>query len=795
MVFPIFLDSGYVLGGKVEKSIFSFSFFLKERLLSKYNISVMSTNYSKLLNESQLEAVTTSAQHVRVIAGAGSGKTRVLTYRISYLMEKFHVDPHCILAVTFTNKAAQEMKERVAKLVGEGATYLTVSTFHSFCARFLRKEAWNIGYPMSFTIYDDEDQGKLIKDIAVQMGYKKGDEIIKMAKAYIGRQKTKGRYPDEVVLSTHSFQQERDCLEIYKKYEIEKMRQFAFDFDDLILQTIRILTDFDSVRAHWSRRFSHLLVDEFQDTNDVQYQLMMLLSNPETNIYVVGDPDQTIYTWRGANQGIILDFPTRFPDYQDIVLSRNYRSTKTILDAANRLISFNKKRVPKDLFTEAGKGDPISARRFDTAEQEASWVVRQIIGLAEQGNSSAERHYENIAVLYRSSFMTRSLESELASNGIPYRIYGGLRFYQRKEVKDVFAYFRLLVNDKDDVAFERIVNVPRRGIGETTASHIRSAAANAGVSEYALIRDIASYPDTGISKAAILRLSELVAKMEEVKKQLSDNYEAYSGILKSFITDIGYYAYLAEDQDIDEDRAANVNALFDDITNFIKKNPESTFDEYLQNISLITGQDDMNGGNYVSLMTIHVAKGLEFDNVFLLSLNEGSFPSFRAVNESGRDGEEEERRLAYVAMTRAKKRLFLSCNSGYSYVTDSNASPSRFFKEAGVVIPDSNRMPHRDFGGYSSSASHSFGRKVYGEESKKTPSVSSPKPSISVPGNNGITDWKVGDAAHHEKFGDGVVTKIIGTNIIVIRFDSCGEKTLLSTHKMLSRKHSAGGLA
>lgn len=759
----------------------------------------MSTNYSELLNEAQLEAVTTSAQHVRVIAGAGSGKTRVLTYRISYLMEERHVDPHRILAVTFTNKAAQEMKERVAKLVGDGANYLTVSTFHSFCARFLRKEANNIGYPASFTIYDEEDQAKLIKDIAVLMGYKKGDEIIKMAKNFIGKQKTKGRYPDDVVLSAHAFPQEKDCLEIYKKYEVEKMRQLAFDFDDLILQTIHILTDFDEVRYRWSGRFQHILVDEFQDTNDVQYKLMLLLTGPETNIYVVGDPDQTIYTWRGANQGIILDFPIRYPDCSDIVLNRNYRSTKTILDAANHLIAYNKKRVPKDLFTESDKGEPITAKRFETAEEEASWVVSRIADIAGEGRDFMDFRYDNIAVLYRSSFMTRALESELASNRIPYRIYGGLRFYQRKEVKDVFAYFRLLVNGKDDVAFERIVNVPRRGIGDTTLSRIRTAAAENHVSEYELIRDIASFPDTGISKATINRLGLLVDRMEETKKDLSDNYEAYSGILKKFITDIGYYEYLAEEQSIDEDRAGNVNALFDDITNYIKKNPESSFGEYLQNISLITGQDDMNGGNYVSLMTIHVAKGLEFDNVFLICMNEGSFPSFRSVNESGRDGEEEERRLAYVAMTRAKKRLFLTSNSGYSYVTDSNASPSKFFKEAGIVIPNSNRMPGFGNGsGYYSdfpSSPRSPWKRVYGEDTPARPAPSAPSTSPVRPGNNGITDWKVGDVAHHEKFGDGTVIRLIDSNIIVVKFDSGEEKTLLSTHKLLTRKHSAGGIA
>ena len=769
-------------------------FFLKEKAHLGYN-ECMSIDYASLLNETQYEAVTTSAQHVRIIAGAGSGKTRVLTYRIAYLMDRFHVDPYRILAVTFTNKAAQEMKDRVAKLVQGGSDFLTVSTFHSFCARFLRREAYLLGYPASFTIFDDEDQDKLLKDICAQMGYRKGDEIVKLAKRYIGRSKTDGKYPDDIPSTGMRFAQEKECLEIYRRYEEEKMKQLAFDFDDLLLQTLFILKNFEDVHEKWSHRFEHILVDEFQDTNNVQYELMTLLSSPSTNLYVVGDPDQTIYTWRGANQKIILDFPVTFPDYQDIILNRNYRSTKNILNAANHLISHNKKRVPKDLFTEAESGDAIQAKRFDTAEEEASWVVSKIADLASDGKFLDGLRYDNIAILYRSSYMTRALEAELAANRIPYRIYGGLRFYQRKEVKDVFAYFRLLVNEKDDVAFTRIVNVPRRGIGETTQARIRAAAERYEVSQYELIRDIEKYPDNEIPKGALLSLKTMSERIEETKAKLANNYEAYSGILKDFITDIGYYAYIAEDENVDEDRAGNVNALFDDITNFIQKNPESTFDEYLQNISLLSSQDDINGGNYVSLMTIHVAKGLEFDNVFLVCMNEGAFPSFRAVNETGRDGEEEERRLAYVAMTRAKKRLFMTTNSGYSYVTDTHASPSVFFKEAEVVIPNDHAYRGAQYGG--SSYGGSSWRKVYGDPkpAPKPVSYDTPTTMVKAPGNNGIKDWKIGDRVNHQKFGDGTVKQIINQDIILIHFDSGEEKSILAKHHMLTRKHSAGGIA
>ena len=757
----------------------------------------MPIDYASLLNASQLQAVTTRCPHVRIIAGAGSGKTRVLTYRIAYLIDEMKVSPSRILAVTFTNKAANEMKARVGKLVPEAAQFLQVSTFHSFCARFLRREARLIGYPSSFTILDEEDVAKLLKDIAVDLGYRKGDPIVKMAKGYIDKKKTAGLYPDDIHFTRPAFEQEKECLKIYAEYEERKMRMLSFDFDDLILQTILILKDFPEAREAWSHHYKHILVDEFQDTNNVQYTLMMLLSNPETNIYVVGDPDQTIYTWRGANQGIILDFPMQFPDYQDVVLDRNYRSTKNILDGANRLISHNKKRVPKNLYTEADEGSKITAKRFESSDDEAKWVVTKICELA-AAKDFRNPVFNNIAILYRSSYMTRSLESELAANRVPYRIFGGLRFYQRKEVKDVFAYFRLLMNEADDVSFDRIINVPKRGIGDSTLATIKREAMAAGQPIYTYLKEIDTHPDSEIPPRAVAKLRLLIAQMEATKVKLSDNIEAYSAVLRDFITDIGYFLYIAEEEEPDEDRVGNVNAVFDDVTRYLKDNPESTFDQYLQNIALLSAQDDMNGGNYVSLMTIHVAKGLEFDNVFIVCMNDGSFPSIRTQNENGKDGLEEERRLAYVAMTRARKNLFMTTHSGYSYVTDSHAAPSQFFDEAGLSIP---RDEYR--GGFGPSYGNRSGgkswRTVYdGSKFSDGDHIEPFEPKSTMPEepkDNGITDWKVGDLAHHEKFGDGVVTKIIDANIIVVHFDAVGDKTLLSKHKMLSRRRSAGGIA
>lgn len=758
-------------------------------------------DYASLLNEKQLEAVETSAQYVRIIAGAGSGKTRVLTYRISYLISDRHVDPGKILAIAFTNKVATEMKDRASKLVFDLLGYtpnLHISTFHSFCARFLRTECHSIGYPVGFTIYDEDDQQRLVKSLAEPLGYKKGDEMVKKALAYIREQKLYGRYPEDITIGKDSYPDEKECYKFYQQYELKKQLGFALDFDDLLLKTIEILSSDAAIRTKWSHRFDHILVDEFQDTNDVQYKLMRLLERPDTNVYVVGDPDQTIYTWRGANQNIILNFEKTHSPLETVILNENYRSTKTILDTANKLIAHNKKRVPKDLFTKQGKGDPIEIKVLMSPEKEAEWVGRQIKKLADANVVEGEPYYKNIAILYRSSYMTRPFESELKDLRIPFKIYGGQRFYERAEVKDLLAYFNLLLNPADNVSFERIINVPRRGVGDVSVTRLQSEAAAANVSEYQYMSDIASHADDSeIPTRVITSLTSLIAKMEETKKKLKENVEAYSAVLKDFTTDIGYLQYIVEDQDPEEDRLGNVNALFDDITHFLVNNPDSTFAEYLQNVALLTSQDDMKGGNVVSLMTVHVAKGLEFDNVFVIGLQDGAFPSQRAEMDTGRDGLEEERRLAYVAFTRAKKKLYLSCNTAYSYVTDSHMSPSRFYKEAGLEVPDENNWSNGS--GYDSwghTPGYTPSQQYFADGDSISPfDEKKEEPEVEKPTDNGIRDWHVGDRAHHEKFGDGDVVEIIDKNIVIVNFDTAGKKTLLATHPMLSRIKSKGGEA
>ena len=413
-------------------------------------------NFEKELNERQLEAVTSSSQYLRIVAGAGSGKTRVLTYRIAFLLSELGVAPWSILAITFTNKVAQEMRARVIKMINNDDRDLTIKTFHSFAAMFLRREISVLGFPQSFTILDEEDQTKLIKDIAAEMGFKRGDKIVGKTLSYIGSCKLQEKYPEEIKIIKPKFEDERTCLEIYTRYEEEKNKNLSLDFDDLLLKANFILENYPDIRTKWQRKFSHILIDEFQDTNNVEYKMVRMLMKPTTCLYVVGDPDQTIYTWRGANQEIILHLEDHFPLMETIILDRNYRSTQNILDSANKLIAHNKLRVPKNLYTTANPGDKVVVHGSPFAKSEADYVAKEVKRLMQLDHYS----YSDIVILYRSNYVTMEFEAAFTKYQIPYQIYGGLKFYQRKEIKDVLAYFHLIVNQKDDISFERIINVP-----------------------------------------------------------------------------------------------------------------------------------------------------------------------------------------------------------------------------------------------------------------------------------------------------------------------------------------------
>ena len=735
-------------------------------------------NYQNELNENQYLAVTSEAQHVRVIAGAGSGKTRVLTYRISYLISEMEVEPWKILAITFTNKVANEMKNRVIKMIPEAAKDLSIKTFHSFAAYFLRHEISILGFPSSFTILDEEDQTKLVKDIAAEMGFKRGDKIVSNTLGYIGRQKLLEKYPDDIHIVKPAFEDEKTCLEIYHRYEEEKYKNYALDFDDLLLLTNRILEDYPDIRTKWQNRIDHILIDEFQDTNDVEYKMVKYLKKPEAYLYVVGDPDQTIYTWRGANQNIILELDKRFYDMITIVLDRNYRSTQAILNSANKLIAHNKLRVTKNLYTEQNMGDKVNVHSSPSGRLEADYVAREIAKLEQFGGYK----YNDIALLYRSNYITMDFETALTRYQIPYKIYGGTKFYQRREIKDVLSYFHLIVNTKDDISFSRIINVPKRGVGETSENAIKQEASDANKSLYEYIRDV-DPKDSDVSTKIINSLKAMVTCIEIAREDIEKNEEVFSKVLEDMIWSIGYQEYLQKEEDGDE-RIENVRALFEDIRHYLKNNPESTFDEYLQNIALISSQDELVDGDYVTLMTVHTAKGLEYPVVFVVRFNQGVFPNMRAMNEGGYLAIEEERRLAYVAMTRAKQKLYLTLAADYSYVIQGSLVPSQFLKESGneVLVTRENNI-------FRSNKPIQERPKVYHFDDGEHLSFENEAPVKQDfdDDTNDVTQWSVGDIVIHKKLGRGVVIALEGDDIIKVNFDEHGEKSILGTHPSVSK--------
>lgn len=710
-------------------------------------------DYKLELNEKQYEAVTSQSQYLRIIAGAGSGKTRVLTYRIAFLVEKMNVNPSKILAITFTNKAAKEMKDRVDRLFGQSFSNLSVMTFHAFCARFLRKEIMALNYPQGFTILDDEDQGKVIKDICKARGYNTRDDIVKAVPGFISYNKNLGLFADDVKPSINR-PQDREMISIYKDYEKRLRDSNSLDFDDLLLLTNFILKNFDDVREKWKKRFSHILIDEFQDTNGIQYSIVKQLMSDETSLYVVGDPDQTIYTWRGANQDIILDLEKEY-DIETITLEENYRSTKEILNAANMLIKNNKKRIEKQLFTKKLNGDKVFFRCFDKQLSEAQFVVREI-----QNLTNREFDYRDIVIMYRSNYLSLPYEKVLTSERIPYVIYGGVKFYQRKEVKDVLAFIKLLSNVNDDLSFDRIINVPRRGIGDNSIEKLKDGSSSLGLSLAGYI-DTVSIDETNIPKRQFKDMKALVELIKKYSERFN-NGENLSTLVDDLLGEIHYFEYLNKEDNAD-DRVGNVKTLLSDLKQNLN-NGNTTLEDYLENIALMSSQDYVEDENRVTLMTVHVAKGLEFPVVFVVSMNEGVFPNARAIEER-LDGIEEERRLCYVAFTRAMKKLYVT--SYYNSFRGSYSVPSKFIDESGL------NKKEKTFINISNSRNP-----INRELIDKINNIVQKKE------NNII--WNVGDIAYHTTFKRGKVIKIDGP-YITIEFESEGVKKMIGNHHTLSK--------
>lgn len=707
----------------------------------------------KLLNKNQKEAATYLDSHLRIIAGAGSGKTRVITYRIAYLIDEIGVDPRKILAITFTNKAANEMKERVVDLLGVHALGSLICTIHSLCVRILRQHINVINYPSNFTIMDEEDQKALIKKIYNQLQIDAKTISIKSMIATISNYKMANITPEKALEFAGSFQGEIKKAKVYKEYLEYQENHFLLDFDDLLLKTVYIFENYPDVLEKWQYRFQYIHVDEFQDVGNIEYRLVKLMSDKAITC-VVGDPDQTIYSFRGANVNYILDFDKDFKPCKTIILNQNYRSTGNILNISNCLIRKNQNRLEKELFTEATGGGEVIHYTAKNEQDEAEYICSEIEKII---NDVDGVNYRNFAILYRANYLSRTIEQCLISHGIDYRIFGGLKFFSRKEIKDALSYLQLVCNG-EDLAFERIINVPSRGIGKKTMENIQAVAKNNHVSLYEALTLFSD--QIKLSSKAKKEIRILVAAIEKARQSNLPLHQMFENLMN----DIGYIEML--NKNLEENRIDNIHELQRSIYEFENQNPDlATIENYLQEIALYTDNDDNDDSQYVSLMTIHMAKGLEFDYVFVLGLSEGIFPSFRALSESD-EGIEEERRLAYVAFTRAKKQLYLTDSEGFSFVTDSPKISSRFVEEIGKEgIKHLGTRPRFKTSNY----------------------INTNLSKDELVGNNQVSDWASGDFVIHDTFGKGVVVKVNG-NTLDIAFElPAGLKTLMAGHKALKK--------
>ncbi len=722
-----------------------------------------------LLNENQKKGVVTTSQYTRIIAGAGSGKTRVLTNRIAYLIENGFAYPSGILGITFTNKAAAEIRERVLKIIPD-ASSMSLCTIHSWCAKFLRMECKQINYPSSFIILDEDDAHSVMKDIFVSHGKNKNDPDIKKCLNWIAAKKTAGFQYEDLKDEQYPNKEMRDFLSYFKEYDAKLKEMFAFDFDDLLLKTIEILENKENgVQRKYQRRITHILVDEFQDINDVQFHLITLLLSPTCELYVVGDPDQTIYTWRGANNRIIIEFEKTlksiYPsaEVETIILNLNYRSTKTILTCANKLIAYNQERVKKDLYATQDDGQEIALFKANRSMDEASYVANTIKEIHKEGYK-----YKDIAVLYRMNYLTRELESQFNLHQIPYRIYGGLKFFQRKEIKDVLAYLTLLVNPMYDIGFSRIINVPKRNIGQTSLDKLKEGAE---ANSQSLFLYILENDDLPLTPAKNIALKNMVSILMHYKEEIATCEAKLIPVkLEQMLTDLEYDRELQEEPAKEDERRDNITELFVSMAQYYNSVEEPTFEGFIENCALQSSQDEVKDGDFVSLMTIHTAKGLEFDDVFIYGFNDGIFPSRRAIEESNR-GIEEERRLAYVALTRARKKLYLTCNQDFSPIMSEALRPSRFIKESGLQFKEETK--------------HNFVTKNSWSYMPKTKPVIQTKVEIKT---NGVKSWCKGDRLKHESFGLGTVLEV-NNKLIVVQFDNdkFGKKTLLASHYMIQK--------
>ena len=732
------------------------------------------------LNANQREAVLDDSKYLRIVAGAGSGKTRVLTMRIVHLIEEENVYPNKILAITFTNKAANEMKERIRQMLQNEVTQPWISTIHSLCVRILREDITCMGWPKNFTVLDADDQKTILKEAYKQIQIDANTYPFGSMLDYISNNKGAEISVDRAFELAGDFSGDKTKAEVYKYYVKRQNDMYALDFDDLILWVVRMFKTYSEVLTKWQNRFSYIHVDEFQDIDKIQYKLIKQLTGPFNHLYVVGDPDQTIYSWRGADVNIIMNFEKDFKGVKTIMLNENYRSTSCILNGANSVIRNNKNRLDKELFTSRTSNEKITHYASASDEYEAAYVANKISELHREGKA-----YKDIAVLYRSNYLSRSIEKALLDQRIPYIIYGGLRFYDRQEVKDALCYLRLVVIG-DDLALQRVINKPKRGIGNKTMELIADTARN----ENKTMLEVLETENIFSGKAKVT-LNDFVNKVNRWKKMAESKKIETFALFETILDESGYKAMLEEDHETD--RLENLKELIDDIKEFTENYPDSSLDEYLQQVSLYGDREETMSGDYIQLMTVHAAKGLEFDTVFVTDMNDGIFPNERAMNEGSR-GVEEERRLAYVAFTRAKNKLYLTEAGGFSFILQRTRQTSRFIKEiddeyienAGVRNEEHDAFRNRQTL-YGQRRENTFYER---EEKRELYSFSEKGEVESIKREVSSSGYKTGDHLTHVKFGEGVVISCKG-GIVEIAFPyPYGVKKIAAGHPSLKKKLS-----
>lgn len=716
------------------------------------------------LNNMQKKAVLHDKGPLLVLAGAGSGKTRVLTTSIAYLIEEKNIDPRNIIAITFTNKAANEMKERIANLLHMDVSHLWIGTFHSICARILRMNIDKIGYDRNFTIYDTSDQKTLVKEIINDLGYK-DDVTPREALNVISQAKNKSMDPEEFLQINTYYTKSDIFYEIFKKYEEKKFYYNALDFDDLIDKVLYLFVRNKETLKYYQQKFEYVFVDEYQDTNNSQYELIKYFSGFYNNVTVVGDADQSIYSFRGADISNILNFEKDFADADVIKLEQNYRSTDKILDTANVLIENNSERKDKNLWTENKDGSLPVYKSTNTESEEAKFVMDNIKNLIVDGYEPRD-----FAILYRTNAQSRPFEEILMKNLVNYKVIGGLKFYDRKEIKDLVSYLKILVNNKDDLALKRIINEPKRGIGNKTIDDLEYIASKHNISMLDLIRE--DEFNIFINE----RLRKSTNKFYQPLKDIFDNLSNYKIVdLINDVLDKSGYMKMLESSFSVEDRARidNINEFISSAAEYEENNPEDSIYDYLENLSLLSDLDKTEDKeNSVSIMTMHSAKGLEFPIVFVVGLDEGLFPGKRSIDEGNI---EEERRLFYVGITRAKEKLFLtSSKSRRSYGKPVFYKPSRFIDEIiGKIKVEEEATSY----GYTSREYEKAMAEDYMREKTRQSVLN--KKLIKTDASGG--DFQVGDKIRHSKWGDGMVVQIKiqdKGNELVVAFDKKGLKKL-----------------